>query len=132
MRDGTTYDSLYWEGTGVGYQTPTEGFVIKDGNVDAKLKAILARYGLNGTESREFRGFWVPKMTGAPYYRVSFLTSEWSKAAPLLVSPAPATSIRIFMDWQKLNAPLSIPEPKIQTPVRNGFTLVEWGGLLRK
>jgi len=130
--DGNTYGSLYWEGTGVGYQTPKDGFIIKDGTVDQRLTEILAKYGLNAKESQEFRDFWVPKMTGAPYYRVSFLTSDWSKAAPLSVFPHPQTSIRIFMDWQKLNAPISLPEPKVVTPARNGFTLVEWGGLLRK
>ena len=132
MRDGARFGSLYWEGTGVGYKAPKDGFILKDGEVDSRLAEILKQYGLNQTESREFREFWVPKMTGAPYYRVSFLTSAWSKAAPLYVSPAPATSIRIFMDWQKLKAPISIPEPKIETPVRRGFTLVEWGGLLMK
>ncbi len=132
MRDGARFGSLYWEGTGVGYKAPKDGFILKDGEVDSRLAEILKKYGLNQTESREFREFWVPKMTGAPYYRVSFLTSAWSKAAPLYVSPAPATSIRIFMDWQKLKAPISIPEPKIETPVRRGFTLVEWGGLLMK
>lgn len=129
--DGKTYGSLYWEGTGVVYDVPKEGFILKDGEVDARLTEILSEYGLNANESKEFRDFWVPKMTGAPYYRVSFLTNDWSNAAPLFVSPRPATSIRIFMDWQKLNAPMSINAPEIVTPSRNGFTLVEWGGLLR-
>jgi hypothetical protein len=129
--DGNTYGSLFWEGTGVGYEMPKDGFVLKDGEVDTRLATILAQYGLNDRESQEFRDFWVPKMTGAPYYRVSFLTDAWSKAAPLMVRPVPRTSIRIFMDWQKLSAPMSIPEPKIVTPTRDGFTVVEWGGLLR-
>lgn len=130
MADGSVFGSLYWEGTGVGYQTPRDGFVVKDGDVETFLKTTLARYGLNEKESQEFRDFWVPKMVGAPYYRVSFLTSDWSKAAPLFVSPRPQSVIRIFMDWQKLNAPISIEAPKIVTPKRDGFTLVEWGGLL--
>lgn len=130
--DGQTYGSLYWEGTGVAYAPPTDGFVIKDGDVGAQLKTILAKYGLNEKESQDFRDFWVPKMISAPYYRVSFLTSAWSAAAPLRVTPRPTSEIRIFMDWQKLDAPVSIPAPKIVTPVRNGFTLVEWGGLLRQ
>jgi hypothetical protein len=130
MKDGSTFGSLFWEGTGVGYEKPTEGFVVKDGNVDAFLTKTLAKYGLNAQEAKEFKDFWVPKMVGAPYYRVSFLTSAWSKAAPLGVTPRPDTNIRIFMDWQKLSSPISIKEPTIVTPVRSGFTLVEWGGLL--
>jgi hypothetical protein len=127
-----TYGSLYWEGTGVGYVSPKDGFVIKDGQQQAFLSAILLKYGLNKKEASEFMDFWLPKMTGAPYYRVSFLTNTWSAAAPLYVNPKPDTSIRIFMDWQKLSAPIKITPPQIITPVRNGFTLVEWGGLLYK
>lgn len=133
LYQGQTYGSLFWEGTGVGYEVPKTGFLIKDGQVDQQLKVILAKYGLNEKESAEFREFWVPKMTGAKYYRVSFVeTAAWNKAAPLAVSPRPTSVLRIFMDWQKLSAPIQIQEPKIQPFVRDGFTLVEWGGLLRK
>ncbi len=131
-KDGKTYGSLFWEGTGVSYTTPKQGFIVKDGDVTSFLNTTLPKYGLNPTETKEFMDFWVPKFHGAPYYRISFLTSDWSKAAPLNVSPAPQTQIRIFMDWSPLAEKISITEPTITTPKRNGFTLVEWGGLLRK
>jgi hypothetical protein len=131
---GKTYGSLYWEGTGVSYAAPKTGSIIQDGNVDAFLSWVLPVYGLNQKEAQEFRDFWVPKMTGvAPYYRISFLTDAWSKAAPLSVSPLPMTSIRLFMDWSPLSAPISLATSTLPTtPVRNGFTLVEWGGTLYK
>lgn len=130
MADGKTYGSLYWEGNGVGYGTQKQGFMVKDGEQKTFLSGILPKYGLNAVEAKEFMDFWLPEMTGSPYYRVSFLTDEWNKAAPLYVSPKPDTNIRIFMDWQKLSSPMSIDVPRIITPERNGFTLVEWGGLL--
>lgn len=130
--DGKVYGSLFWEGTGVGYDVPKEGFILKDGEVDARLIQILAQYGLSERESKEFREFWVPRMTGAPYYRVSFVTTEdWNKAAPLSVRPVPKTVIRIFMDWEKLQTEKILETPVINTPKREGFTLVEWGGVLR-
>ena len=132
MSDGTVVGSLFWEGVGVDYKTPKDGFVVANGSVDSFLLKILSLYGLNARESQEFRDFWVPKMTGAPYYRVSFLTDAWSAAAPLSVQPQPRTSIRLFMDWQKLSGPMTIHQPTIVTPKRDGFTLVEWGGTLRK
>lgn len=130
--DGKMYGSLYWEGTGVGYQMPKTGFIVKDGEVASFFAKTLPKYGLNPTEAREFMEFWVPRMTGAPYYQISFLTNEWSRSAPLNVTPRPQTSIRIFMDWKPLSKARPIKAPVIVTPARNGFTLVEWGGLLYK
>jgi hypothetical protein len=130
--DGKTYGSLYWEGTGVSYQPPTTGFVVAKEQVSSFLTSTLPKYGLNAKESSDFMEFWVPRMTNSAYYQISFLTDDWSKAAPLSVLPRPDTSIRIFMDLKPLSAPISIVEPTIVTPIRNGFTLVEWGGLLLK
>lgn len=132
MPDGSKYGSLFWEGTGVAYKTPTEGWLVKDGEQETFLRETLAKLGLNQNESKEFMEFWLPLMQDAPYYRVSFIVSEWSKAAPLYVSPKPTTQIRVFMDWEKRSSPISIKAPQIETPKREGFTLVEWGGLLRK
>ncbi|MFA6447782.1 MAG: hypothetical protein WCW31_06070, partial [Patescibacteria group bacterium] len=62
--DGKTYGSLYWEGTGVNYQSPREGFVVKDGEQESFLKSTLTKYGLNQKESQEFMDFWLPQMKG--------------------------------------------------------------------
>ncbi|MFZ6015858.1 MAG: hypothetical protein ACOYUZ_05935 [Patescibacteria group bacterium] len=130
--DGKTYGSLFWEGIGAGYARPHEGWVIKDGEQENFLAEILPKYGLNTREAQEFMDFWLPEMQGAKYYRISFLTDVWDKAAPLNVTPAPDTNIRIFMDWQKIDAPRQISPPDVVTPERKGFTLVEWGGVLYK
>lgn len=130
--DGKPYSSLFWEGTGVVYQTPSTGFILKEGEVDSQLHKLLTRYGLNTQESKDFREFWVPRMTGAPYYRVSFITgTEWNQAAPLYVTPAPQSILRVFMDWEKLSKPVEIREPVVSPFKRVGFALVEWGGILR-
>lgn len=128
----STYGSLYWEGTGASYAMPKEGFIVKNGKVAAFFDQVLPKYGLNANEIKEFEDFWVPQLTGAPYFRISFLTDTWNRAVPLSVMPKPQTTIRLFMDWSPLSAPVSISKPKIVTPMRQGYTLVEWGGLLYK
>lgn len=128
--DGKTYESLYWEGTGINYQAPKTGWVVKGSEVESFMDRTLAKYGLNQKESQDFKDFWLPIMQKHNLMRVSFLVEDWSKAAPLSVSPRPDTSIRIFMDWQPVSEPISIKAPNIKTPVRKGFTLVEWGGML--
>ncbi len=71
-------------------------------------------------------------MQGSPYYFVTFLgTSEMNKIAPLTISPKPDTVIRILMDFSPLAKPIKVDGYNIKTPARNGFTVVEWGGVLR-
>lgn len=128
--DGKTYGSLYWEGTGITYQAPHTGWILKGSEVSAFLDRVLPQYGLNTQEAKDFKEFWLPQMQKHDIMRVSFLTEDWSKAAPLSVNPRPKTSIRIFMDWQPVSGPVEIQAPIIKTPIRDGFTLVEWGGTL--
>ena len=132
--DGKSYPYLYWDGNGASYETPTTGFVVASKDVEATLKEKLTMLGLNEKEIADFNAFWVPIVAKSPYARISFVPqAEWSRATPLAISPAPQTVIRVFMDWQPLSAPISI-EPQIlpPTPIRAGFTAVEWGGLLYK
>ena len=72
------------------------------------------------------------KLTQKPYIFVTFLPqTEFDKVAPLYVDPAPDTVIRVFMDYQPLDKPITMREPFIMTPERKGFTVVEWGGRLK-
>jgi hypothetical protein len=50
---------------------------------------------------------------------------------PLDVAPAPDTIIRINMEWKALDAPIKVKQQNLPaTPIREGFTLVEWGGTI--
>ncbi|MCC6643853.1 hypothetical protein IT411_03830 [Candidatus Peregrinibacteria bacterium] len=64
-----------------------------------------------------------------PYIFVSFLgTSEFNKIAPLKVSPAPETVIRVFMYYQPVVQKFAIEPQTLTAKKRKGFTLTEWGG----
>lgn len=52
--------------------------------------------------------------------------------APLRVNPNPTTVIRVFLDAKGLDTPITLTPQTFTKPERVGFTLVEWGGLLRK
>ena len=133
MSDGSRYTSLFWEGYGATYKTPTTGFIVKGQDVESFLNTTLRNYGLNDQETKEFSEFWVPIMKEYPTTRVSFITDEWDQNVPLDVTPKPDTTIRLFMDWSPVSADATIEKPKeVTTAKRSGFTLVEWGGLLRR
>lgn len=131
--DGKVYPYLFWEGFGMDYQRPNEGFVVARGNVTKFLDEKLAVLGLNAKEIADFKEFWAPKMTEKPYYFVTFLPqSDFDKIAPLSVYPRPDSVIRVFMDYQGLDRPIVVKEQKLATPERKGFAVVEWGGALNR
>jgi len=129
--DKQTYPYLFWEGKAYNYQIPNAGFVVKKEEVEKFLIEKLAKLGLIQKEYDEFIEFWLPKMQAKPYYFVTFVPqSDFDKIAPLSVNPKPDTIIRVFMDFQGLDNVVRVPEQKIVTPIRKGFTVVEWGGAL--
>jgi hypothetical protein len=131
--DKKSYPYLFWEGHGINYKLPEQGFVVEKAEVEQFLKEKLALLGLNENESKEFIDFWLPKMQKDNYYFITFLPqNEFNIIAPLNISPKPDTIIRVFMDYKGLNEYTKVVEPQIVTPERKGFTVVEWGGALHK
>ncbi len=132
ISSGRNYPYLFWEGRGAIYEQPKNGFVIKQAEVHQFLLEKLAKLGLNNQESADFMEFWEPRMQNSPYYFVSFLGNrEMNKLAPLTINPKPDTVIRILMDFTPLEQPIEVNSYEIKTPERNGFTVVEWGGVIR-
>lgn len=126
------YPYLFWEG--FGYKDdmrPKKGFVIKQEDLEFKMEELLAKAGLIEKEIDDFMEFWFPRMPSSPYVFLTFVPKEMQdKIAPLDITPQPDTVIRVFMDYFPLEDNIEIEEQKIETPERNGFTVVEWGGAL--
>ncbi len=135
LADGKTYPYLFWEGAGdVYYKIPEQGFVVASGELNDFFDEKLAKLGLISKEINDFKEFWIPKMQEEkkPYYFVTFLSKRYiDTLAPLSVSPQPDSVIRVLMDFQGLDRAEKVSELKITTPERNGFTVVEWGGMLK-
>jgi hypothetical protein len=52
--------------------------------------------------------------------------AEQDENMPLNITPKPDTVIRVMMDLKAIDELIDIPEQKLTTPERNGFTVVEW------
>lgn len=132
IKTARLYPYLFWEGRGGHYETPAKGWVVKKEEVEAFLRQKLAQAGLNNKESADFMEFWLPRMQEKPYYFITFMgNSVMNQLAPLTIDPRPDTVIRILMDYTALDEPRAVEPFTIHTPVRRGFTVVEWGGVLR-
>jgi len=131
----TTYPSLYYETEVAGYKIPEEGVVLPIAEVEAYLMEMGQKMGLNKLETQEFVGYWVDRFkkdVTDPYLFITFIApSHIEEIVKLKVSPQPDTLIQVRAYFKPLKAPLSVePQEIILPPVRSGFIVSEWGGIL--
>lgn len=134
VSDGKKYPFLFWEGLSYVYPLGDKGFVVRKEEVESFLKEKLQELGLNEVESNDFWEAWNPEFKDSPYFYITFIDPEVMNAlAPLEITPKPNTTIRVMMDFKPLKAPINVPPLRIAPPPkRQGFTVVEWGGLKRQ
>ena len=134
LSDGRTYPYLFWEGFSYTFSLKEEGFVIKQEEVEKFFSDVLPKLGLYETETEDFIEAWKPYFSGSPYYFITFIDQEvTNKIAPLQITPKPDTVIRILMDYKPLDNMMVVSDFDLPIPPdREGFTVVEWGGLRRE
>lgn len=125
---GKEYGYLFWEGNSPYRYNLDKGFVVESTDIASFLDDKLAILGLNRREATDFVSYWLPELEKNPYNLIHFSTDEYEKNAVLEITPKPETLIRIFMVYQPLNNPISIPEQQLTPAKRKGYTVVEWGG----
>lgn len=126
--EGKTYDYLFWEGDPNYSYDFYSGFCVKGSETEKFLNEKLTILGLNDSEKAEFIEFWLPMMEKNQYNLISFQGNNYNRGAKLTVSPEPDTLIRVFMAWYPTDKYIKINPQYLETPVRGGFTVVEWGG----
>ena len=128
---GREYYALYWEGVTDTAFDLSAGFCVAGNDSAAFLEEKLAILGLSDREANEFIMYWLPKMQENAYNLVSFQFETYTETAELTVTPTPDTVIRVYMVYKPLDKDIEIPEQILpETPARNGFTVVEWGGTM--
>lgn len=61
-----------------------------------------------------------------PYNLIQFVKEEYEQMARLDVSPAPDTSIRVFMVFKGTDSSIETNPDPIVPASRDGYTLIEW------
>ena len=136
--DGTLTDlttnrelyALYYENENVvPFDITNEGFVVKGENSAEFLEEKLSLLGLTEREAEEFIIYWLPQLEANKYNYIRFSSNEEiNKNMPLEITPTPDTVIRVLMTFKGLEESIEVKEQMIKTPIRDGFTVVEWGG----
>ena len=131
--NGNYYYGLYWEGLNKLNFSFEDGFVVSNDNLIEFLEEKLTVLGLNDKERNEFIVYWLPILEQNKYNLIRFESMDAiNSEMPLEVSPTPDTVIRVLMEYKPLDEKVDIVPQKLTSPVRNGFTVVEWGGTLIK
>jgi hypothetical protein len=135
-KTGETYPYLYWAGINIGVPEITEGWLVERANTEAFLVEKLTTLGLSEQEISDFNEYWIPRFEdeGADQYKIMFLPQQvFEPMAPLTVvgDETPDSIIRVMMYAQPAHDGDVLPEQILPpTPVRTGFTVVEWGGAM--
>jgi len=129
LNTGRNLYALYWEGINTTKVNEDEGFIVKGKDTTGFLEEKLATLGLTEREANEFIMYWLPQMEPNEYNFIRFETiEEINENMPLDIYPKPDSIIRVMMEWKPLTEKKEIKEQELITPVREGFTVVEWGG----
>jgi hypothetical protein len=127
--DTKTYPYLIWEGNPAPLNFDmSSGFVVSGSETSSFLQHQLAVMGLNQNEITTFKAYWLPRMEQNPYNLIHFAGSDYTRLAPLHISPEPNSLLRVFMVFKPLKTPVSVSPQTFPTFNRTGFTAVEWGG----
>ena len=129
------YDYLYYEAEIPDSEItkPTEGFVVEKEKIKSLLDTILPKLSLNKKEADQFTKYWLSVLPDSPFYFVGIVsTSSLDSIAPLSILPKPDTIIRVTLYFEALDNKISLPQPQIVPIKRQGFTVVEWGGIFKR
>ena len=67
-------------------------------------------------------------MQNNEYNLISFQGKEYTNHAQLNISPKPDSILRVFMAYKPLEKYKEVKKQELTPFVREGFTVVEWGG----
>lgn len=130
-KDKKEYSYLFWDGIsdpGTSYDLST-GFVVRGEDTGRFLQEKLSQFGLTPKEYNEFIVYWMPQMQENKYNLIHFASKEeYDDHARLTITPEPDAVLRVFMAYEPLTAWQKVEAQEIKPFVRQGFTVVEWGG----
>jgi len=127
------YDYLFYEAKLKKISIPKEGWIVEYSELELWFNKNLKLLGLNEKETDQFKEYWLNRLEKSKYYEIKLLSNEFLyENMDLIITPEPETEIRLNFIFKPLKKNYSIKNPEIITPERNGFTVVEWGGILIK
>lgn len=120
------YNYLFYEAK---VQMPLQqmyGWSLDGSNLEFELRQLLQTLNFQGREIDDFVDFWLPKISGSPWYAIYPQDAE--QMSTLTISPPPESIMRALFTIRPMNHQVNLITPPENTQFqRDGFTVVEWG-----
>lgn len=131
--DGKEYGYLFYESEipDFSFQYENAFYLPAEDRADT-FERILTLYGLNETEKADFKEYWCGRLpAGKDYYMYPQINEACDLVSPLEIAPAPDSVFRLWFVYKEANGENpTIKEPIPERFVRDGFAVVEWGGMV--
>ncbi len=130
-----SYDYLFYEGDVTSPGQLDYGWVVAREDIEKFFREKLAAYGFNEREIADFVDYWAPRLVDYPKFAVYPQAGpDYDRLVSMSVSPAPDSVLRVVFTVRGLweGAELAPTEPVITPFERRGFTVAEWGVILKE
>ncbi len=125
------YDYLFYEAVLTWFPDITHGWCLGRQELPWRLAEILRELGLNEAETADFLAYWQGRLAHWEYYQIwPVVDAALDPWVELAVVPAPDSIRRFWLVFRGCDRFAELPPPQIEPFVRNGMTVVEWGGVL--
>ncbi|MCH2224201.1 MAG: hypothetical protein MK066_05475 [Crocinitomicaceae bacterium] len=126
-----TYNYLFWESEQISEPLRSlDGFIVNKTSIISFFEEKLSSAGLTSKEQADFITYWGPRLMAHENCFIHFNFNETcNKYASLNITPKPNNLYRIYIEWYPVDQIFNTREQKIPTINRDGFTVLEWGGI---
>lgn len=112
------------------------GTIVSKTKIVSFLDSTLTNLGFNAQEKTDFITYWAPRMQNSNFYLIQFLqNNECEQIATYEINPKPDYLNRLymlFMENETNNFHYKVMPQSLKSLERNGFYLVDWGGIQLK
>lgn len=130
--NGRSFNYLFWEGKQEIFTKDidfSEGFITSKDDIIDFVQQKLNEAGFTSQERADFITYWVPRMLSYDLLFIQFVQNEdCNRFATLDITPKPTSISRFYMIWTPIDEGFKLNEQIIQPIIRDGFTVLEWGG----
>lgn len=132
--DEKNYPYLFWESEQHfnTFDFELGGFLLTKETVTTSLEKHLSDLGFNAKEKTDFITFWGPQLQKHERVHIQFiLNGACDQFAQLTIVPKPQHMNRVYMIWTPVDnhRKVFVKPQKIEKMNRDGFDVLEWGGI---